>query len=451
MISDYKPRGDQNPCISETGRNLYEKLMGIRKAGLSLAEKVSSCAERETAGADLGRAVVAVEEMPESPSNGGAKFISISTARQQYAGNSVTLGDLLTWYKFREDDAVRGQENALIKITLKAIMLNSFTIEAPAGRGKTYLISALSKTIPEDIAYTAEFVTEAALFNNYQEINSHKILVLPEYQKMLQSSPKIKEVIKTITEGRTASRKKMGDGEDVVEQYITPKCVITAIADENENKEAVNNDKESMRRFSHIRLDTSLQATESVREYQRQKRSTLPEMQKTAPESLGRRVKQHIADCINLQLENPPFDPFSDFMDQYIPMTDKSIAYISDYYSYLDGCAKFHHDKRFLDFCTKKILALDLSDHFIIHTIYHPEFCETLKALDSPEQFEQRVQKAKEPVDWKGCFEAGIAKMKENLPEHVVEKWVSRQLKDNKMIVQNPVTQEEMVLFDYAK
>lgn len=454
MISDYKPRDGQNPCISETGRNLYEKLMGIRKSGLGLAGKVILCTERETARTEkAGPAVAVIEpdenESPQESPNG--KITPFYSAMPLRTGDSVTLGDLLTWYKFKEDDAVRGQEKALIKVTLKAIMLNSFTIEAPAGRGKTYLINALSSSIPDEIAYTAEFVTEAALFNNYQEINRHKILVLPEYQKMLQSSPKIKEVVKTITEGRTANRKKMGDGEDVVEQYITPKCVITAIADENENKEAVNNDKESMRRFSHIRLDTSLQATEMVREYQRQKRSTLPELQKTAPDSLGRRVKQHIANCINLQIENPPFDPFSNFMDQYIPMTDKSIAYISDYYSYLDGCAKFHHDKRFLEFCNRRILTLDLADHFIIHSIYHPEFCETLMALDSPQQFEERVQKAKEPVDWKGCFEAGIAKMRENMPDTAVDRWVARQLKDNKMIVENPVTQEEMVLFEYAK
>jgi hypothetical protein len=174
-----------------------------------------------------------------------------------------------------------------------------------------------------------------------------------------------------------------------------------------------------------------------------------PELRKVAPESLREGISAHISECIDLKLDSPPLDPFAEYMDQYLPITTKSIAYIDDYYSYLDGCAKFHHKDRMLENGRKSLLVLNLADHYIIHQIYHAEFCQTLLKLDNLESFGDKGQKALEPVNWGACFEAGIAKMKENFPDVVVNKWIARQISDKKLSVPDVIKQEDVALFDY--
>lgn len=453
-MNDYD--SERSHFFSRAGKRLFDEIMRLRQKKLENGEIISDYAEQAQKKSGDEQAGTKPEELPESGWSPEAdepvreeKPAPCASRRADPWKHDITLVDLLDWYQNNEQNPVRGQEKALVKMTLKTIMLNSISLEAPAGGGKTYIINALTSVIPDDIAYRFEFGTEAALFNNYEEINRHKILILPEYQKMLKSSPQIKEVIKTITEGRVAKRQKMGDSSEIVQQYIYPKCVITAIADENEFKETLNRDKEDMRRFSHVRLDSSDENTYKIREFKRQSRSMRPELRKVAPESLREGISAHISECIDLKLDSPPLDPFAEYMDQYFPITTKSIAYIDDYYSYLDGCAKFHHKDRMLENGRKSLLVLNLADHYIIHQIYHAEFCKTLLKLDNLESFGDKGQKALEPVNWGACFEAGIAKMKENFPDVVVNKWIARQISDKKLSVPDVIKQGEVALFDY--
>jgi hypothetical protein len=453
MIMDHDDR-ENNPFSSDFARGLFDRVIRLRKEKLDLAEKVSKFADRESGRDEKSEkpspVECAVEEpQEEQPEEQEAKVIPISSARS-YTRQDMTLGDVLNWYKNKKDKKIVAQEKALIKMTLKAIMLNSFSVEGPAGSGKTYILeNGLMSVLPKDAACRIEFTTDAALFNKYEELNKYKILVFPEYQKILKNNPQIKELIKTITEGRVAKRQKMEDG-DAVQQVIYPKCVITAIADENEFKDALYKDKEDMRRFSHIRLDTSYETTKRILEQKSQSRCSIPNSRKNAPGSLCERIREHLAECLDLKLENPPIDPFADYMRQHLPDTDKSIAYVDDYYSYLDGCAKFHHNQRMVESGNESFLVLDLADHFTVYGIYHKEFCDTLLKLENLKDFGNRVQKAQEPVDWKACFDAGVAKMCENFPENVVDNWVARQLKDKTLTVKDPVTQEDQVLFEYG-
>lgn len=434
----YKPK-DENPFLSETGRRLYDALLRRRSARADLSERITAYADEQRGPSE----VVSREPLVPGPSAHRSSVYNAVSAVQP------TLVELLEWYQHKECDAVIGQEKALIKMTLKSIMLNSFTLEGPAGRGKTHLLKALMSTLPGDMVYWFEFATDTTLFNMAEEVNRYKILVIPEYQKIIKSCPQTREAIKTITEGRIAKRQKMCDGE-IKEYVLYPKCVITAIADENEFKEFLEKDKEDMRRFSHIILDSSFDSTQKIREFKSRNRSMRQELLRVAPESLGERIQRHLAACINLQFDSPPLDPFAEYMDQHLPITDKSIAYVDDYYSYLDGCAKFHHSQRVVPGPGSSNLILDLSDHYTIYDVYHDEFCKTLLKLDNLQDFGDRAQRACEPVDWKACFEAGISKMRENFPSVLVDRWISRQLRDNKLIVLNPLNHEEQVLFDYG-
>ncbi|MEM4240338.1 MAG: hypothetical protein QXM31_03305 [Candidatus Woesearchaeota archaeon] len=446
MAKDAK--NDDNPFISDAARRLYDEIVKNRKQQLELADRINeyTAKAQEDAQESPASQPEAQDAVQQKPEGNVIRFVPL---RPAFEKKDITLIDVLDWYQNKDDGAVRGQEKALIKATLKAVMLNSFALEGPSGRGKTHLLKALVSVIPEDKVYWYEFATDTTLFNKAEEINKYQILVIPEYQKILKSCPMTREVIKTITEGRVAKREKTAPDGTIKQYLFYPKCVITSIADENEFKEVLDKDKEDMRRFSHIKVDTSFDTTQKIREYKRQKRSIRPELRKVAPESLGERIKEHLSGCIGLQLESPALDPFAEYMDQYLPITDKSIAYVDDYYSYLDGCAKFHYRQRVLKNGRDEALVLDLADHFIVYQIYHSEFCDTLLKLDNLESFGDRGQKALEPVNWAAVFEAGVAKMRENYPKVIVDKWIERQLKDKKLIVPDVLKQEEVALFEY--
>jgi len=429
-----------NPFESRTGREMYAKLFKQREQRLELSDRIHAVTD------NYKDEKASLREIPMAKPPNGSK---LEIRAPKITTEPVSLGDLLDWYQYKAEGNVVGQEKALIQMTLQTIMLNSFNIEGPAGGGKTYIMKALTSTLPEDMFYWFEFATDTTIFNKAEEINNYKILVIPEYQKILKQCPQTKEAIKTITEGREAVREKTV-GKKIKKFTLEPKCVITAIADENEHKSALDKDKEDMRRFSHIQLDTSFEQTQRVREFKRKRRSTRQEYMPVSTEELGKRIRNHIEHCIDYKPERPPLDPFAEHMDQYLPITDKSIAYVDDYYSYLDGLAIFHHQDRLLQAGKQQELVIDLADHFVIYQLCHDEFCKTLLKLDDLTSFGDKAQKAKEPVNWQACFEAGLEKMHENYPESVVEKWVSRQVKDDKISIIDPFTREEKVLIDYG-
>ncbi len=454
---------DENPFESNFARGLYEKMMRTEQKQIDFAQRVNHYAEKaqkeepEPAPEPEGwKEDPPEEEMQESPKQpekqvmveeapNVLKFPSRTKSQIDY---DITLSDLLDWYQHKETGEVIAQNKAMLRMTLMALSMKSFALEGPAGSGKTYLLNALMSVIPEDRFYWHEQATDTALFNDADKINRAQILMIPEYQKILDNCPQTRETIKTITEGRIAKRKKMVDGA-IKEFTIYPKCVITSIADENKTKDKLFEDKEDMRRFSHIRVDSSPETTRKIREYVCEKLSMRPDLLKHAPDSLGDKIRVHIAGCMDLKMKRPALDPFVYYIDQFLPETDKSRAYVNDYYGHIQSCVKFNHKQRELKHGGETFHVADIADHYVAYSIYHKEFCDTLKALDNLEDFGERGKRYAEPVSWRACFEAGIAKMKENFPDIVVNKWIARQLTNNKVFAFDIDKQEDVALFDY--
>jgi len=468
----FERQKELNPFASDFARKLYEKIVKSEKKQIDFAEKVNRYTEKaqEAAAPEEGEgwkeapADDVPQEQPmegprregqaiesprrEEPRREAPNVLHFPGRSKDPADYNITLSDVVDWYQHKETGEVIAQNRAMLRMTLMAVSLKSFALEGPAGSGKTYMLNSLMSVIPEEKFYWHEQATDTALFNDADKINRAQILMIPEYQKILDNCPQTRETIKTITEGRIAKRKKMVDGE-IKEFTIYPKCVMTSIADENESKERLSEDKEDMRRFSHIRVDSSPETTRKIREYVCEKLSMRPELLKHAPDSLGDKIKAHMANCMELKLKSPALDPFVYYVDQFLPETDKSRAYVHDYYGHVQSCAKFHHRQRELQHGRETFHVADIADHYVVYNLYHKEFCNTLKALDNLVDFGERGKRYNEPLNWRACFEAGIAKMKENFPEVVVNKWIGRQLTNNKVFAFDVEKQEDVALFDY--
>jgi len=360
----------------------------------------------------------------------------------------ITLANLLDFYK---QQGVVGEERALLQLTWKVLTCSSVNVGGPAGRGKTKIINTIVSLLPKEDVYILEFASDSAIFNNSQEINKAKILVVPEYQKLLDENkfPQTKEAIKTIIEGRVVEKIKTESSGEVKKYTLNPKCLITALATENHAMRELIKDKETLRRISTVLVDTSVEHAEEVQKYKLEARCTLPEKMQRMSSAKEAILKQHVADCLNLKVDHY-FDPFALYMDQHLPLTPKSMAYVDHYFAYLNGCAKFNYKARSFEYGQKKLVILSLQDHYIVHSVYHKEYCNSLLTLDNLTEFGAGKKRSDEPVDWKECFESGLAKMRESFPDWLVDKWKSAQLTNNKLTVTDPITREEKLLVDYS-
>lgn len=349
---------------------------------------------------------------------------------------------------------VVGQEKAIIVSTLNTITLRPFSIEGPAGSGKSHILKSLISSIPEGIVYIFESASDTVLYRDAKLINQHKILYIPEYQKALAVGPRTAEALKALTEGRPAVHRATnmggnGNGKknpdepsyciDVFE--IKPICIITSLADENENKKRIDSNKEDRRRYSHIDIDYSEEQIRKVREDEA-KSSFYGTEGHTVPSELESKIKTHIEECINLNTKKDEFvDPFAFYINSLVPETKRSISYVQDYLNFVKSCTKWHFKDRKID--EKYIVTLE--DHYIANLVYYEDFCKSLLMLDDLKELPNKKE-----FDIRECWESGLEKMRERYPEEVVEKWLSRQMKNGKIEITNPITGQNEVLIEYC-
>jgi hypothetical protein len=352
---------------------------------------------------------------------------------------------------------VVGQEKALIVSELNITDLRPTSIEGPAGCGKSHILKSLISSIPGGIVYTYEFASDTVLFRDAPLINKHKILYIPEYQKALAVGPRTAEALKALTEGRPAVHRatnmggngngngKKGAGEpnysiDVFE--IKPICIFTSLADENENKKRIDSNKEDRRRFSHIEVDYSEEQIRKVRDDEAN-RSFYGIEGKLVPADIESKLKAHIEECINLSTKKEEFvDPFAFYINSLVPETKRSISYMQDYLNFVKRVTKWYFKERKIDETGKFFVTLE--DHYIANLVYYEDFCKSLMMLDDLKELPNKRE-----FDIAQCWESGLEKMKERYSEDIVEKWLSRQLKDGKIEITNPVTGASEVLIDY--
>jgi len=438
---------EKDRFVSDLGKEFYkEHLQEINELKvLPKKIKVNGIAARERIDriqgvpSDLPKELY--EEVSKSKSLPKTNNIEISlmnkVSEQQQKSNikKPTLEDLLGYYK---DRGVVGEERNAILQTLCAINKVSFGVEGYSGSGKTFLVDSLMSLLPENEIYTIGLSSNMAILNDCEKINGKKYIYIPEIQKaMRKKDAPIVEIIKSLTEGKAAERIVTIDAGKTHNYTINAgKTIIYTLAVENDFKK----DDETGRRFLRLFTDSSDEHIQRVLS-EKAKSRFANKIDEKYIENM-KNVKAHITWLINKELSFK--DPFSEYMNKHIPMTPKTISYVDHYYNLLNASAKFHLNDRLRKGNT---LFLNLEDHFLIHGLYHSEFCNTITELNKTKDCTDLVNEARKDVNWKACFQDGIKKMDEYFPDFAGE-WNERQKKDKegKIELYDPMTMQKTIL-----
>ena len=348
--------------------------------------------------------------------------------------NTLELNDLVNYYK---NLGLVGEENIACAMTLAAINGSSFGVEGYSGSGKTFVVDKLVDNLLPDV-YRIQQSSKLAIFNDIERINGSKFIYIPELQKAMKDkkSPII-EVIKDLTEGKDANRIVTSRGGRGIKEYSIKKgvTIIYTLALENYFKK----DEESSRRLIRLRTDSSQEHLDEIHETKAKSRYSIGKSQR-AMKKLEQKVKEHVSDCIALNDINI-IDPFSEYVTNIIPKTQKSVGYIDHYYSLLDGCAKFHYNQRQkVDIGGETYLLVNLEDHYNVFQMYFNEFTQTLKDLATDEDKLRELSVIDKP-NWEKCFYDGceimtnsteLRKLRNQHPA-VIKDWYDSQV-NNKII-----------------
>jgi hypothetical protein len=154
-------------------------------------------------------------------------------------------------------------EDALALTASLAYMLedNNFCIKAYSGTGKTVIMDAILKLLPEEWVCTLEHLSETAVWYEMESINKARFVFIPEAQKLPEP---VMEVIKTWADGRSARRKRtdVTIGGTVM-QFLKPKYTFMCVAVENEKGSAYF-DAELERRCMIMHTNPTVKQTERV-------------------------------------------------------------------------------------------------------------------------------------------------------------------------------------------
>ncbi|MBW2988092.1 hypothetical protein DRJ48_04435 [Candidatus Woesearchaeota archaeon] len=423
-----------------------------------------------------------------------------SKTRTPRVEGSVDLETLLRYYKSK---GLVGEEKLAILQTLGAIHQLSFGIESLSGSGKSFTIEILISLLPKGDVYRMELSSKTAEMYNAETINRAKIIYIPELQKAMSSSnPIVVEVLKNITEGKDAVRRVRDQASKSVVNYTIQagKGVIFTLATEN----AFKYDTEFSRRVFILHTDISKEQTDRIlRSKARARHPTLQNQNLITPEE-EEALKRHIAECLHtdgLVFENP----FSDYISSYIPRTIRSRSYDDYYFDLVEAMALFHYNQRLNE---DGVVFIELQDVYAIQELYWHQFCKSLLGipligeealtvfgegidatnsrtaeevyrvlkpwnpsityrmventlerlvevglLDKTDHQSRRTRYFRSgsteifdlEVDWQEAWNTGLKFMEEQYPR-VVERWVTKQVKEGRVVAKHPLTSEVVEL-----
>ncbi len=388
---------------------------------------------------------------PEALARPGTLSRTTVTPAQTPAPSSaqtLTLHDLVRYYR---SQGVVGEEPLVCGITLAAVAGASFGVEGSSGSGKTFVVDKLVRLLPD--VYTVGQASNVAVFHDAERINGSRFLYIPELQKAMQrKNAPIIEVIKDLTEGKDATRLVARTGGGVTTYAIKRGVtLIYTLAAENDFKK----DEESSRRFLQFYTDASPAHLDAIHAAKARERWAGP-LERAEGASLEGRVQGHVRACLGLQ-EAAVLDPFAEYIAQVVPKTQKSVAYIDQYYALVDGCVKFHAARRpRVDLENGPAYLVSLEDHVLVHRLYYPTFLQTLRTLASGDDCLALERAAGSEPDWAACLAQGLFVMRERLElapmrrrnPRAVEAWLDAH--NRPLAVQDYVTGQPLLVLSSA-
>ncbi len=342
--------------------------------------------------------------------------------------------------KLLEYTAARGVIGEQGNIILAALCLTNglhVGIEGPSGSGKSQIANTLIDLMPKEAVYRLELCTESVLMNNTDAINGCNILYVPELQKPYKGSgaktPMIAEIIKTLTEGRDATRKVTVKPGEVVEYTIYAGiAVMYTLADEN----AFKKDDETARRFIRLQTDTSEEHKSAVRDAKAQ--AAFHKQEQTVDVQSEAELRSYMEYLVHHHDEFEVRDPFAAAIREYIPLTQRSASYQSHYNNLVAAAARFNHNRRYTltetrDGKNTTTVFTTLEDHQLVFSLYHEQMLSAMEQIDRSDADQQKISAVRERlehekgVQWDACYAHAKALMTEHFPDHV-QRWEQKQL-----------------------
>ena len=330
----------------------------------------------------------------------------------QETNKEINIKDIANYFKQK---GVIGEDELAIKIFLAASNNMSFGVEGYSGSGKTFIVDKLIDLFDEKDLYRLDLSSKMAVFYDSKNINSYKTIYIPELQKALQEtrSP-IVEVVKNLTEGKDVKRivtdyKKKGNQTFKINKG---KSIIYTLAAENYFKK----DEELNRRFLRFKTKHDEEHLNKILNYKSSKREIITLNDEET-------LKQDLKTLFNyLRNQNVKIlDPYSTYINEFLPRTQKSIGYIDHYFSLIDATTKYNHKNRQeLEHKGQKILITDIEDHYLIHKLYYEEFLNTLKEFSKKNNFQEELNIINEVqqknINWTNATIKGQNIIKQKIP-----------------------------------
>ena len=296
--------------------------------------------------------------------------------------------------------------------------------------------------IPLDYIAQISLATASAMNYNVDQINGKKRLYLPEINNVIPSNSGKKDspaekTLKLLGEGKPAELI-VPRGNKVKTFIIQPIPVCYTRAFEN----AYDIRPELRRRFVVVETHSTTESIENYHMARNNGRHTLF-TDNSKEKKLADMIRNHFTSLVDLEGVET-FDPFSDYLFNIIPKTEKSKCYLDQYYNMLDACAKWNFAKRMKFKLRKKIdghfvekmaLFLNLEDHYTIHKVFHEQFVNSLRKYEDDE-FLDEIDKLPQQINWQEYMDCGYREMQNNSQMKLItkkdpdfiDKWYANQL-----------------------
>ncbi len=202
-------------------------------------------------------------------------------------------------HSFYDSQGLVGEYENRELLVYGALSRTNIGIESIAGSGKSALLYAFLKAIPEEEYFTIHQSTAKAFYNN-PAINNAHIWVIPELQKIF--SQDVEEIIKNLTEGVAITHTRTNKNHDGIDTFeITPKTIFYSFA--ITNKHLKYRDDEFYRRFVILHTDVSKEQNSKVAVHYAQADFSSSDLSDTPK----RILQHHLKNCLSSKtvVKNP--------------------------------------------------------------------------------------------------------------------------------------------------
>ena len=274
-------------------------------------------------------------------------------------------------HSFFQSQHIIGEEHNQELLIYALLSRTNIGIESLPGSGKSALLYAAVNALPPPTYHLIHQATAKSLYNN-QNINQSEFWIIPELQKIF--TPDIKELIKNLTEGKSAQYTKTNPQQNgITSKTIEKKCIIYTLA--ITNNQLKQRDDELLRRFLILHTDISREKNKRIAAHFGQQ-----EMQTQENHPKNKLFQQHLAQKLSYTAEIK--NPFRQYLNTHLP-------------SHIIGATQFPSQQHYLNNLIKGLtvfqntaippsapyLFSSLNDNQHLPSIYHPTLLANLYNL----------------------------------------------------------------------